>query len=236
MAGNPLKIWNATLEDLKSIDIGGSFSAEFKNERVPTLSQVLELCQGQVGVNIELKYYGHDQRLEERVIELVEARQMESEIVMMSLKMSAVKKMRELRPSWRVGLLSAVAVGDLKQVDADFLAISVGIASSQLIQDAHAVGKEVHVWTTNDPVTMSMMIGRGADHLITDQTVMAREVIEAAQSSWRRGTLALGDSRTAGRPIEILRRMMAGSHRTAVQHQSLGSRSAPHWHLALSGL
>ena len=32
------------------------------------LAEVLDACKGKVGVNIELKYYGHDQQLEQRVV------------------------------------------------------------------------------------------------------------------------------------------------------------------------
>lgn len=169
VAGSELKIWNATREDLNRLDIGTWFSAEFQAERVPTLEDVLRECQGKVGVNIELKYYGHDVQLEECVIETVETHEMQSEIVIMSLNYSAVEKVKALRPSWDVGLLTAAAIGDLTRVDADFLAVNAGMATSHFIDRAHRSGKQVHVWTVNDPVTMSTMIGRGANHLITDK-------------------------------------------------------------------
>jgi len=43
-------------------------------ERVPTVGEVLDLRKERVRVRIELKYYGHDQRPEERVARIVEAR------------------------------------------------------------------------------------------------------------------------------------------------------------------
>ncbi len=62
-------------------------------------------------------------------------------------------------------------------MDADFLAVNTAIASRAFIRRAHAAGKEVFVWTVNDPVTMSIMTGRGADGLITDYPGVAREVL-----------------------------------------------------------
>ena len=44
LAGNKLKIWHATMDDLKNIDIGSRFASEFKDERVPTLGEVLDEC------------------------------------------------------------------------------------------------------------------------------------------------------------------------------------------------
>ena len=95
-----------------------------KKHRPPTLRQLLETCRGRIGVNIELQYYGQEARFEERVVSIVEAMNMQDEIVAMSLNYAGVQKPRSLRPSWRVGLLSSVAIGDLTQLDADFFAIN----------------------------------------------------------------------------------------------------------------
>ena len=178
LAGVDLKIWDATMADLEKIDVGGRFHPKFKNERVPTLDEVLAECKGKVGVNIELKYYGHDKQLEQRVVDIVEAHRMESSIVVMSLKKDAVKKMKTLRPEWKVGLLTSVAIGDLTKVDADFLAVSTDLATRRFIRSAHNSKKEVHVWTVNDVPTMSTMMGRGVDSLITDKPALARTVLQ----------------------------------------------------------
>ncbi|MHB8902918.1 MAG: glycerophosphodiester phosphodiesterase family protein [Thermoguttaceae bacterium] len=181
-AGADLKIWASTAEQIGAVDIGIRHSPQFADQRVPTLEQVLRACKGKVGVTIELKYYGHDQRLEQRVIDLVEAEGMEGQVMIMSLKYDGIRKFRSLRPAWKVGLLSAVAVGDLTKVDADFLAVSTRIASRSFLRSARRGGKEVDVWTVNDPVTMSTMIGRGVRGLITDDPAVARRVLaERAQ-------------------------------------------------------
>jgi len=178
IAGKDLKIWDATLEDLKDIDIGSWFSPEFKDERVPTLGDVLDECKGKIKVNIELKYYGHDQQLEERVAKIVESREMASEIMLMSLKTDGVLKMKSIRPDWKVGLLMSVSAGNLQEFEADFLAVNAGFANRRLVRTAHAGGKEVYVWTVNDAPTMSTMISRGVDGLLTDKPALARSVLE----------------------------------------------------------
>ena len=179
-----LKIWDATLDDLENIDVGSWFGPEFKDERVPTLAQVLDACKGKIRVNIELKYYGHDEQLEQRVAEIVQSRGMESDVVAMSLKMDGVRKMKALRPQWKVGLLMSVYAGDLEQVEADFLAINAGFADRRLIRQVHDAGKEVYVWTVNDAATMSTMISRGVDGLLTDKPQLAKSVLaERAQLS-----------------------------------------------------
>ncbi len=178
VGGTNLKIWDATYEQLQGIDVGSWFSSEFSGERVPKLEQVLTLCRDKVGVNIELKYYGHDKRLEERAVEIVEAADMASQIVVMSLKYKAIEKMRKLRPDWTLGLLTAKAVGNLTKLDADFLAVHTGIVNGSFVRDAHKKGKKVFAWTVNDAIQMSKMISLGVDGLITDEPALARSVLK----------------------------------------------------------
>ena len=141
---------------------------------------MLELSKGRARVDIELKYYGFDQRLEERVVDIVEAAGMESEIVVMSLKYEGIQKIRRLRPDWTIGLLTATALGDLTRLDADFLAVHAGLANSSFIRRAHRQGKDVYVWTVDDPVEMWKLMNRGADGLITNEPALAR----AMRTQW----------------------------------------------------
>ncbi len=177
VANDSTKIWEASYEHLQGLDIGSWFDAEFSDQQVPTLAEVLDTCKGRIGVNIELKYYGHDERLEERVIELVEGRDMASDVVIMSLKLEGVERVQALRPDWTVGLLSAVVLGDLTRVDVDFLAVSSKLATPLFIRSAHRAGKQVYVWTVNDALGMSTFLSRGVDSLITDEPALALQVM-----------------------------------------------------------
>jgi glycerophosphoryl diester phosphodiesterase len=178
LAGVNLKIWDATMADVEKIDIGNQFDEKFKDTRVPKLSDVLAECRGKVGVNIELKYYGHDEQLEQRVIDVVEAQGMASEIALMSLNFDAVKKVRILRPNWKVGLLMSVSAGRVYNMDVDFIAVNAAFVERSFIRSAHAVGKDVYVWTVNDAPTMSIMMSLGVDGLLTDRPALARSVLE----------------------------------------------------------
>jgi len=172
-----LKVWNATDFDLESIDIGSRFAPEFGDQRTPTLRQVLERARGEIGVVIELKYYGHDRELESRVVDLVDEADMGSEIKLMSLSRDGLDKAGALRPGWTRGLLATVSIGDLTRLDVDFLALNSAAATQSQIRLAHRRGMKVYVWTINDPVQMSVMLSRGADGIITDEPALARQVL-----------------------------------------------------------
>lgn len=178
LADMNLKIWDATMKDLEDIDIGSWFAPEFKNERVPTLADVLDTCKGKVGIYIELKYYGHDVQLEQKVVDLVENHGMSDEVVIISLSVDAIEKMKSLRPRWKTGLLMSVVAGDLSKMETDLLAVNASFASRSFVSSANDAGKGVCVWTVNDPIGMSTMISRGVNGLITDKPAVARSVLE----------------------------------------------------------
>ena len=179
LAGVDLKVWNATMEDLAEIDIGGWFDPVYADQRTPLLREVLERARDRAKVLIELKYYGHNENLEHRVIEIVEDLGMQDQVATMSLKYPLVQKMLELRPDWPSGVLAATAVGDLSGLDGDFVAVSAGRASPWLARSLENRGKALFVWTVNDPLEMSKMISMGADGLITDEPALARKVVAA---------------------------------------------------------
>lgn len=178
LAKVPTKIWDATAADLAEIDIGSWFDPSFADERTPMLRDVLATAQGRAKVLIELKYYGHDVDLENRVIALVEEAGMADQVATMSLKYPAVQKMLTLRPDWRAGTLAATAVGDLAGLDGDFIAVNAGIANVALVDAVNASGKDLYVWTVNDPLQMSRMISMGVNGLITDEPALAHRVLD----------------------------------------------------------
>ncbi len=177
VSGKPIKIWETTAKSLRSVDIGSYFGEAFADQRVPTLDEVLGLCKDRVKVNIELKYYGHNQELERKVAESVDRFGMASDVVVMSLKLAGAQRMKELRPEWQVGLLTAVAMGDLTRLDVDFLAVNHKLATHRLIARAHAREKWVAAWTVNQPAQVSELAGRDLDQIITDDPAMAHAVL-----------------------------------------------------------
>ncbi|MEJ2135915.1 MAG: glycerophosphodiester phosphodiesterase [Desulfofustis sp.] len=177
LAGVDLKVWNGTLEEIQNIDVGSWFAPEFSAQRVPTLIDVLKASRGKAHVVIELKYYGHDEQLEQRVIDIVEQLDMSGEVAIMSLKYDAVQKVRKLRPDWNIGLLSAQVLGNMSNLDVDFLAVNTAMASPTFIRTNQGAGKQVFVWTVNDKMSMFRMMSLGVDGIITDEPALARQVM-----------------------------------------------------------
>ncbi len=178
VGASALTVADSTLAQLRQVYIGSWFSPEFADQRIATLKEVLALCRNRIGVNIELKYYGRQVALEQRVIDIVEGAGMAEQVKIMSLSYPGIQTLHRLRPDWKVGLLSSVAIGNLADLDVDFLALNGRAATRHMIRQAHQQGKQVMVWTVNDAITMASMIGRGADALITDEPALAVTVLD----------------------------------------------------------
>lgn len=181
VGGKSMTISDAQSAQLPGIDIGSWFDPKFAKETTPSLQAVLELCKDRAGVLIELKYYGHDQQLEQRVVDIVEQAGMVDQVMVMSLSYPAVQKVRAMRPKWKVGLLSTVALGDITKLDVDFLGLNSRVATKRLINRAHQQDIEIYVWTVNDPIDISTMTSRGVDGLITDAPAVAQKVLQQRQ-------------------------------------------------------
>jgi glycerophosphoryl diester phosphodiesterase len=184
IGGSGLKVFDASLAELQSVDIGSWKHPSFSDQRIPTLQQLLELCKNRIKVLIELKYYGQEKQLEQRVAEIVEATGMQDQIKVMSLNYPGIQKMKSIQPQWSVGLLASVSLGDITRLEADFFAVNASFASRALVRRTHSQGKSVLVWTINDPVSMSAMMSKGVDGIITDKPQLANNIrLERAELS-----------------------------------------------------
>ena len=174
---SPMKIWERTAAELRTVDIGSHKGAQYKDERVPTLAEALGVCKGSAKVLVELKSYGHNQSLEEKVVAIVEAAGMEDDCTFMSLDHFQVGRMKRLRPSWRVGVLVAKALGDATTLGGDFLAVEARMANGRFVRRARRAQQDVYVWTVNDAAWMLAAMSHGVGGLITDKPALAREVV-----------------------------------------------------------
>jgi glycerophosphoryl diester phosphodiesterase len=194
VGGSPMKIWEHTAAELRTVDIGSHKGPQFRGERVPMLAEALAVCKGTpTRVLIELKSYGHNQALEEKVAAIVEGAGMENDCAFMSLDHYQVGRMKRLRPNWQVGVLVAKAFGDLTTLGGDFLAVEVRMANARFVLRTHRAQQSVYAWTVNDPAWMLAAMSYGVDGLITDKPAIAREAVahRAEMSDAQRMLVAL---------------------------------------------
>jgi glycerophosphoryl diester phosphodiesterase len=67
-------------------------------------------------------------------------------------------------------------VADALQVPVEFGRVNV--VDTRFVDSAHDAGKQVHVWTVNDPRDMRRLLEMGVDGIITDRPDLLKEVLE----------------------------------------------------------
>lgn len=74
--GKTGKVRDMTLAELKKLDIGKKIGEEWNGTRIPTFEEILKLCQGKIGIYLDLKDADP-----EALIEVIRKYQMEQSIV-----------------------------------------------------------------------------------------------------------------------------------------------------------
>lgn len=157
-----------TLAEVKRLDIGRPFSAAFAGEQVPTLAEMIAAARGRIKLNIELKFYGGDRRLAAKVADLLRAEKFEDQCIVASLNYDGLLETKRHHPQLRTAAIVSAAVGNLSQLDVDALSVSRSLATDKLLRQASLLGKEVIVWTVDDPDDAERFVERGVRNLITN--------------------------------------------------------------------
>ena len=172
------KIWETTLEEVKTLDAGSSFSADFAGEQVPTLREALELCRGRLELNIEVKNNHHNADVAVKTAEMITEMGMEDQCAISSMSYDFLKDVKEVNPQIRTGYIMSVAYGRVELLEyADFLSVHYDCVNERFMERAHEAGKEVHVWTVNSRKLMRRMKALGVDNIITDRPGVVREIL-----------------------------------------------------------
>ncbi|MBP1950581.1 glycerophosphodiester phosphodiesterase [Virgibacillus litoralis] len=95
-----------TLEEIQQIDVGETFSEEFKGVTLPTLDQVLHICPADLLLNIEIKnipviYDG----IEQILLKTLHEHDRLNNLVISSFDHVALKKVQEINSTIPLGML-----------------------------------------------------------------------------------------------------------------------------------
>lgn len=175
---NTAHVYDLTYDEIESLDAGSWFRSEFAGTKVPTLREVLELCKGKIKLNIEVKITGHESTLTEQLLSLIDEFEFEQQCVITSTNTNILKQIKEQNSNLKTGYIISVAYGNFYDKDyIDFFSMKSTFVTERIVQQAHALGKEVHVWTVNSKSELTRVKELGVDSVITDYPILAREVL-----------------------------------------------------------
>lgn len=178
------EVWQVTWDEIKDLDNGSWFDKKYQTVRIPTLEEVLKVCRGKIHLNIEIKPSGHDKDLEKQVAKLLKKYHMRDTCVVSSLKYDSLRKIKQADDSIETAYITSVSYGNFTDLEyADGYSVESTLLSKSFVNKAQKAGKQIYVWTVNSEERLEKVVGMGIDNVITDDPVMAKELIYEQEHS-----------------------------------------------------
>ncbi|KRF23856.1 glycerophosphodiester phosphodiesterase family protein [Phycicoccus sp. Soil803] len=182
--------WNTkdfTLAEIKQLDAGSWFSASYAGQRVPTLREWVEAVGSRAGMLLEAKdpwaFPGIELDIDKelRSIPAFGKALASGRVIMQAGDEPWLRSYHDLAPDVPVGLLYYTRPTDEQLVSAstwlDSVHPALGNIDQGIVDRAHALGLDIHVWTVNFGGDMSRGITWGVDGIITDYPSVLRDIL-----------------------------------------------------------
>jgi len=151
-----------TYSELRRLDAG-------KGERIPTLQEVIDLVKGRVGLVVELKGSGTT----DKVARILAENNFADQTLVTSFIHPAVKRIKELNPQLRTGVIFRSAPIKPSQLALDANANALfpyyKYVTTQMIEDAHGNHLTVNVWTVDTREEIEYYVRMGVDGVVTNR-------------------------------------------------------------------
>jgi len=171
---------NYSLKELKELSAGQYFDSKFSCEKIPTLSEVLEVVRLLPIINIELKNFLPYPGLEKKVIEILDEHSVKEKTVISSFNHQSLKKIQEIdRNVKTAALFTAKTINPVEYVlenGFDALNIQFLTAEPEVVNKAHEYGLDLNVYTVNYYEPALELFQMGVDSVITDDIEMVKGV------------------------------------------------------------
>ncbi len=175
------RVADMTYEEIRELDAGSWFSDEFEGEPIPTLEEALNAINGHAKAYIDLKDYSRE--MVEITVETVERLDMVDDVKILTFSSDQLKQVKELNEDIETLYLvisfygSINALIDIDHVDAYGFNKYILMENPRYADAIRSAGKDVYVWTVNSQTNLRNIRDIGVDGIITDDPILAREVV-----------------------------------------------------------
>lgn len=163
-----------TLAELQALDAGVWFAPTWAGARVPSLDEVLALTAGRAELNVEIKSPPEDwAATAEALLDLLARHDRLGGTIISSFDRGALDAVRARSSAARLGVLWHNADldpmwGAAAALDAAAVHPLWSLVDGELVATARAAGRQVIVWTVNDPEAIAALAALPVDGIISD--------------------------------------------------------------------
>lgn len=163
----------ASYSEIERLSAGKWFAPEFAGEHVPLLSEVLEVLDDKILINIEVKntpigYPG----IEHDLLEALDGYKHRANVVVSSFDHHFLRRLHGLDNSISIAVLAAAMLDNpaeyASRFDAKYYINAFDCLLPEAVQEAQEAGLFVGVWTLNHPRDWAEAVRFGVDGIYTD--------------------------------------------------------------------
>jgi glycerophosphoryl diester phosphodiesterase len=174
---------DCTLEELKRLDAGSWFDPKFADQRLPELSEVLDLVNGRTRVNMEIKAHAYEHHhppdaIEKQVVGLVKQKNMQDSVLISSFEIDILVQIASMEDPPPIALISeSPASNRIVEICTRLKVFSWHpdhlIVTPHQVDMMHAAGLKVFPYHVDTLEDYMKMIDMKVDGVITDDPVSA---------------------------------------------------------------
>lgn len=173
------KVGKLTYDELMKYSPGKKYRGPneelYREEKIPTLQEVIDLVGDRAKLNIELKPANTDKNLSQKVAEIIGENDYYDNCFVASLTYGAIRRVKLSDPEIQTVYVMAVAMGDFYDLEyADGFSIKYRYINNEIIKQSHKRGKEVYAWTVDDKQILESMMLMNVDSIITNNPAKMR--------------------------------------------------------------
>jgi glycerophosphoryl diester phosphodiesterase len=177
-------------DEIRSLDAGSWFAPQFAGEKVPTLSEVLDLVKGQILLNVEIKSEAVDRGISDKVAAAIKERGMTDQVIVSSFSPTALEQMHAVAPEIRTAVLynkelqrGQDPVEIVRGLGASAFNIRGSRLKAKMLRSCREQGIPVAVYTVDKPRKMKRWVKKGIDAIFTNHPDRLLEVLEKAPAA-----------------------------------------------------
>ncbi|MBI5300915.1 MAG: glycerophosphodiester phosphodiesterase [Chloroflexi bacterium] len=189
------QISDMTLAELKKLNAAAkNAKGGVTQQEIPTLAQVLDMVKGKSGIQIEIKVNAGNTRypgIEKKVIDLVNARGMTNDAIIISFDFPTLKQVKALDARIKTGAIvdarwfttratltpDQIVAEIIETTGADFFMPNSTPVTEALVRAVHARGLKIGTWTVNSAGEMKRLADWGVDGITTNNPDVLKSVL-----------------------------------------------------------
>jgi len=172
-----------TLAELQQLDAGSWFDAQFADQQLPALTEVLDLVNGRAYVNIEIKSEAYESHhppdaIEKQVVDLLRQKQLVDSVIISSFNVKFLEQIASMKQAPAIAFISENPADEKTVQMCTRLKVFSWHPDHKIVTPAqvelmHARGIKVFPWTVNELEDFDAMQDLKVEGVITNDPMLA---------------------------------------------------------------